>query len=193
MVTKLQQVRIADIQIGKRHRKEMGDLTGLARSIQEIGLLQPIGVKPDLELVFGHRRLLACQSLDHELIPACIVDIDAIILGEYAENEFRKDFTLSERVEIGRALEVELGERRGRPENVANCAQFLGEKTRDIVAKRAGFSSGTSYERAQFVVDAGVPELVEAVDRGEASVSAAAQVATLPVGQAGDVGRGLRN
>jgi phage N-6-adenine-methyltransferase len=181
MVTKLQQVRIADIQIGKRHRKEMGDLTGLARSIQEIGLLQPIGVKPDLTLVFGHRRLLACQSLDHELIPACIVDIDAIILGEYAENEFRKDFTLSERVEIGRALEVELGERRGRPENVANCAQFPGEKTRDIVAKRAGFSSGTSYERAQFVVDAGVPELVEAVDRGEASVSAAAQVATLPV------------
>ena len=48
-MTKLQQVRIADIQIGKRHRKDMGNLTGLARSIQEIGLLQPIGVKPDLD------------------------------------------------------------------------------------------------------------------------------------------------
>lgn len=179
-MTELRQVRIADIQIGNRHRKEMGDLAGLARSIQEIGLLQPIGVKPDLELVFGHRRLLACQSLGHETIPACIVDIDAIILGEYAENEFRKDFTLSERVEIARAIEVELGERRGRPKNTGNCPEFSGAETRDVVAERAGFSSGTSYERAKFVVDSGVAELVDAVDRGEASVSAAAQVATLP-------------
>ena len=180
-MTELRQVRIADIQIGNRHRKEMGDLAGLARSIQEIGLLQPIGVKPDLALVFGHRRLLACQSLGYETIPACIIDIDAIILGEYAENEFRKDFTLSERVAIGRAMEVELGERRGRPKNTDNCPAFSFGETRDIVAERAGFSNGKAYERAKFVVDSGVPELVDAVDRGEASVSAAAQVATLPV------------
>ena len=140
MVTKLQQVRIADIQIGKRHRKEMGDLTGLARSIQEIGLLQPIGVTPDLELVFGHRRLLACQSLAHETIPACRVDIDAFILGEYAENEFRKDFTLSERVEIGRAMEVVLGERRGRPKNPDNCPAFFKSRVDRHDFPAAGWS-----------------------------------------------------
>lgn len=180
-MTELRQVRIADIQIGQRHRQEMGDLAGLAESIQELGLLQPIGVQPDLTLVFGHRRLLACQSLGFETIPACIVDIDAIILGEHAENEFRKDFTLSERVAIGRAMEVELGERRGRPKNTDNCPAFSSGETRDIVAERAGFSNGKAYERAKFVVDSGAPELVNAVDCGDASVSAAAQVATLPM------------
>ena len=40
------------------------------------------------------------------------------MLAEHAENEIRKDFTVSERVEIGKAVEAELkaiGERRGRP------------------------------------------------------------------------------
>ena len=38
---------IADIRIGDRHRKDLGDLSGLAESIQSEGLLQPIGVTPD--------------------------------------------------------------------------------------------------------------------------------------------------
>ncbi len=36
-------VRIADIRIGARHRKDMGDLKRLADSIATEGLLQPIG------------------------------------------------------------------------------------------------------------------------------------------------------
>jgi len=39
-------VRIADIRIGERHRKDMGDIEGLARSIDEIGLLHPVVVRP---------------------------------------------------------------------------------------------------------------------------------------------------
>jgi prophage antirepressor-like protein len=39
--------------------------------------------------------------------------LDPIILGELHENEMRKDFTVSERVAIGKELEAYLGNRQG--------------------------------------------------------------------------------
>ena len=40
----LKSLKISTIKVGSRHRKDMGDLTSLADSIKEEGLLQPIGV-----------------------------------------------------------------------------------------------------------------------------------------------------
>lgn len=59
--------------------------------------------------------------------------------------EFRKDFTVSERVEIGKALEAELGNRNGKrpPENFPEVRK--GD-TRDLAAKAAGFGNGKTYE-----------------------------------------------
>ena len=37
-------------------------------------------------------------------IPVAVVDLDAVVRGEWAENEHRKEFTLSEAVAIKRAL-----------------------------------------------------------------------------------------
>ncbi|MCP4600497.1 MAG: ParB N-terminal domain-containing protein, partial [Proteobacteria bacterium] len=54
---------ISAISIGPRHRKDMGDLVKLACSIGTCGLLQPVGITKDNELVFGHRRLLACKDI----------------------------------------------------------------------------------------------------------------------------------
>jgi ParB-like chromosome segregation protein Spo0J len=81
----------------------MGDLTTLADSIRQEGLLQPIGVTAGLELVFGERRLLAYRDiLKHKTILARVVDVTSILAGEYHENEVRKEFTPSERVAIAR-------------------------------------------------------------------------------------------
>ena len=41
------EAKISEIQLGNRHRKDMGDIEALAQSIQEEGLLQPIGITPD--------------------------------------------------------------------------------------------------------------------------------------------------
>lgn len=49
----LRAIKIAHIQVGRRHRKDLGNLQELARSIQQEALLQPIGVTDRLELVFG--------------------------------------------------------------------------------------------------------------------------------------------
>ena len=46
---------ISKIKVGKRHRKNLGDLTSLAASIKELGLLHPIVVRPDGKLIAGEK------------------------------------------------------------------------------------------------------------------------------------------
>jgi ParB family transcriptional regulator, chromosome partitioning protein len=65
-------MNIADIKVGKRIRKDMGDLDGLAESIRELGLLQPIVVFPDGSLILGERRLRAVQLLGWKEIPVIV-------------------------------------------------------------------------------------------------------------------------
>lgn len=113
MADNIIQCSIGLIKVENRFRKDFGDIEGLAASIAELGLLQPVGIDSNYRLVFGERRLRACQSLGWESIPARTVHLDSILKGELAENEFRKDFTPSERVAIGEAIERELGNRLG--------------------------------------------------------------------------------
>lgn len=172
-------IAISQIKVGGRHRKDMGDLAGLAASIEKQGLLQPIGITEGNELVFGERRLRACRDiLGWTEIPARVVNVTSILDGEHDENEVRKDFTPSERVAIAEAVRAALGERQGQRTDLQHTdnGPEVGE-TRDIAAKKAGFGSGKQYERAKAVVDDGVPELVEKMDAGEVSVSAAAVIA----------------
>ena len=95
-------VRIADIQIGERHRKDMGDIEGLARSIDEIGLLHPVVVRPDGTLVAGERRIKACLLLGWQDIPVTVIDLDAIIraVEEGAEGKIVEVEDDDTRVEI---------------------------------------------------------------------------------------------
>lgn len=174
----LQELKIADIKVGNRYRKDMGDLTSLAESIREEGLLQPIGVTEKLELVFGERRLRAHKDiLKRKTILARIVDVTSIIQGEYAENEVRKDFTPSERVAIAKAIERQIGNRRGQRTDrqpVQKVAQVgPGEKTRDKAAEKAGFGNHETYRQAAKVVQNGTPKLIQAMDEGRVSISAA--------------------
>src|SRR4051812_25589613 len=98
-------IPIDQIRIGPRHRKDLGDLEGLAGSVDRGTLLQPIGVTPRLDLIWGLRRLVACREhLGWESIPARIVAVDSIARGEHDENAHRKDYAPSERVALVEAL-----------------------------------------------------------------------------------------
>lgn len=170
------------IQIGMRHRVDYGDIEGLAANIGEMGLLQPIGIDPFFHLIFGFRRLYACKDLlKWKQIPCVTLDLESLLAGEYAENEFRKDFTVTERVAIGAAIEVELGKRKPGPKSSANAEQLLAGNAVDIAAKGAGFKSAESFERAKTVTMRGAPELKAAVDKGEISISAGADIASQPI------------
>jgi len=176
------EANIEHIVVGTRFRKDFGDIAKLAESIEDLGLLQPIGIDSGYRLVFGERRLRAFKHLGRKTIPVLFVNLDSIIRGEYAENEMRESFKVSERVAIGLALEAEVGERRGRPtiENVQVLAQLEGQKTRDIAADKAGFGNPETYRLAKKVVDSAPSEIVGAMDSGEVSINLASQFTDLP-------------
>jgi DNA modification methylase/ParB-like chromosome segregation protein Spo0J len=178
----LKDIKIKNIKIGERHRKDMGDLTSLAESIRQEGLLQPIGVTDRMEIVFGERRLRAVHDiLKRKTILARIVNVSSIVAGEYHENEIRKDFTPSERVAIAKAIERQIGNRRGQRtdrQRVQEIAQVEpGRKTRDQAAERAGFGNHETYRQAAKVIANGTPRLIQAMDEGRVSISAASILA----------------
>jgi ParB-like chromosome segregation protein Spo0J len=78
--------RIEDIIIGNRFRKDFGDIDSLAQSINETGLLQPVGITPDNKLIYGSRRIEAYKRLGRTEIPVIIVQLEDIIKGELIEN-----------------------------------------------------------------------------------------------------------
>jgi protein gp37/ParB-like chromosome segregation protein Spo0J len=187
----MKSIPVHAISVGERHRKQMGDLRGLADSIVEHGLLQPIGITKDRKLVFGERRLRACRDILHwDEIPARVVNVESIVEGEYAENQVRKDFTPSERVAIGKAIEELIGSRQGKSDDASLVEKFPqvadGSKTREVAAKAAGFGNDKTYRDAKKVVEDGAPELLAAMDAGEVSISAAAKLTSLPSGEQAD-------
>jgi hypothetical protein len=96
-----------------------------------------------------------------------VLDVFSIIDAEHDENEARKDFTTEERVAIARAIEAEIGERRGRPGADREIPQHLadlrpGQETRDYAAKKAGFGNRETYRQATAVVEHGAPNVATA-------------------------------
>lgn len=172
-------VPVTQIEVGKRHRKDMGNLSELAESIKTLGLLQPVGITADNRLVFGERRLRACRDiLGWTEIDARVVDMPKIVIGENAENEVRLDFTPSERVAIAQEIAKELSGRQGRPSTkVQKIAPLPTGKTRDIAAQKAGFGNHETFRQAKHVTEKAEPELVEAMDSGVISIAAARRAA----------------
>jgi N6-adenosine-specific RNA methylase IME4 len=170
---------IADIDVGKRHRRDMGDIDALAGNIADIGLLHPIVVTPTGRLIAGARRLRAFHKLGRNTIPATIVDLDQVVRGEYAENFFRKTFTPSEMADIADALEpIERAKAKERQFNGlkhgARMAEFAARDTvgraLDHVGKMVGAHRDT-ITKARAVRDAAKAEperfgkLAEDMDR----------------------------
>lgn len=97
------QVEISSIEVGDRRRKDYGDITGLAESIDKYGLLHPVVIDDTGKLVAGGRRLMACLKLGWkkidvrklgELTPLELREI------ELEKNRQRKDLTPSERTKL---------------------------------------------------------------------------------------------
>jgi ParB/RepB/Spo0J family partition protein len=161
-------LRISEILVGTRVRKEMGDLKGLADSIRDRGLLQPVVVDQGNNLIAGFRRIEAAKwFLGWKEIPVRVVDTDDLLSAERDENTVRKDFTPTEAVAIGRLIEEQekpkaaeahriglvraTAIRTGRVDELPTNQKTGG--VREIAAKAVGMSPRT-YDRAKDVVEA---------------------------------------
>lgn len=105
MILKLEEIIVTD-----HIRKDNGDIQKLAESIQTHGLLSAITVmngKTGFVLIAGYRRYSAMKMLGKIFIEATLVDpgdAEAQLRMEYEENECRKEFTVSEKVEYAEKL-----------------------------------------------------------------------------------------
>ena len=100
-------VKIDDIKIKKRVRRNLGDMDALKESLRMYGLLNPITLNENNELIAGERRLQAAKALGW-------TNINAVILSnitpaeqlelELEENNQRKEFTKEELLEGYRRL-----------------------------------------------------------------------------------------
>ena len=90
-------VKIEDIKVKRRIRKDLGDLEPLKDSLRIYGLMNPITLNSKYELVAGERRLQAAKELGWERINAIVLDssVDKIhqLEMELEENNQRKEFT----------------------------------------------------------------------------------------------------
>ncbi len=101
-------VKISEIKVRKRIRKENGNIEMLMDSLRLHGLMNPIVISEKYELIAGFRRLTAAKALGWETIPVTIVDAKAKVTRlelELEENIQRLDFTEDEIFEGIAALE----------------------------------------------------------------------------------------
>jgi ParB-like chromosome segregation protein Spo0J len=102
-------MKITDIKIGDRARRDPGDIESLAKSIQQVGLLHPIVTTPNNELVSGYRRIEAYKQLGRDGIPHRVAenldDARKLLQAERDENTERKELSPSEMVALAAKLE----------------------------------------------------------------------------------------
>lgn len=163
-------IDINQIKVSDRIRKDFGNIEELAADIQANGLINPIVITPDYQLIAGERRLRAHFFNNAEKVLVRIMDINDAehqLRLEISENEHRKEFSFSERVEWGKRLEVieqiKAKERMIAKENLPG--QESGQ-VRDIVAEQVGFGSGKQFDKAKFIMENATPEIIQQLDEG---------------------------
>ena len=149
-----------------RQRFDYDELEGLAQSIRQNGILQPITVRPaadgKFELIAGERRLRAARLVGVTKIPAIVVDIDQKKSAVFSllENLQRQDLDFFEEAEaIDRLLtdygmsQEEVGKKLGKAQStLSNKLRLLRlpEEMRYRIS-RAGLSE--RHARALLTLD----------------------------------------
>lgn len=149
-------------------RREHGDIKPLAESIKREGLLQPLVVNQNNELICGRRRFEALTILGWKNAP--FYRIKTISRADkfrkaVDENIQHKDLLLSEKASIAEQLWPQVkkdAEKRmlvGIP-----SAKLAGGETRKIVAAQLNLSHGT-LKKVMEIAEAGDENLIEEMDR----------------------------
>lgn len=160
-------INIEQIKIENRIRKDFGNIQELADDIKQNGLINPPVVISESDgtytLLTGERRVRAMKLLGYKQVEVRTwksLDDEQKLNIEISENEARKDFSKSERMEYAlklaeiERLKAEERMKSGKADPTQTFAQFGGGgnisttegKVRDIVAAKTGrnLTSGES-------------------------------------------------
>ncbi|MEK8215551.1 ParB N-terminal domain-containing protein [Paenibacillus sp. FSL L8-0463] len=165
-------IDISKIKVTDRIRQDFSGIEELAQDIADNGLINPIVVTSDYQLIAGERRLRAHQHLGRQEVEVNVMDVRDYahhLQLEISENEHRRDFTFSERIAYGKKIEelerIKAKERMAAPEK-ENLPEAEKGQVRDIVAEQAGFGSGRNYDKAKYIAENATPEIIDQLDAG---------------------------
>ncbi|MEK3867830.1 ParB N-terminal domain-containing protein [Paenibacillus sp. FSL L8-0494] len=161
-------IDISKIKVTDRIRQDFSGIEELAQDIAENGLINPIVVTPDYQLIAGERRLRAHMHLGREQVEVRVTEVRDYahqLQLEISENEHRKDFTFSERVAYGKKIE-ELERIRAKERMQAgkeNLPEHESGQVRDIVGEQLGVS-GRQFDKMKFIKENATPEIIQQLD-----------------------------
>jgi ParB/RepB/Spo0J family partition protein len=125
---KLKHIDLTIITVGERFREDYGDLDELIASIREKGIIQPLSVDSNMNLLAGGRRHAAATKLGLPTVPVIIREfIDEIDSREIElmENVYRKDFGWAEQAKLTERIDALYKEKHG--------SNWSGRKTAELL------------------------------------------------------------
>lgn len=166
---------------------------------------RPICVDEENTLIFGEKTFYLYKSHAKKTIPAWRISLAALANGHYSSELFVKNFLISERIDIGIALEKFLGNRQGYRTDLAKFknkiiltkkrnssekddpkiqlmnkdAEVIQQKRtslRQLLAHRLGFGSHFTYQNAKKIKLYASVELIAQVNQRKISISKAAKL-----------------
>lgn len=165
------------IVVRDRIRKDFGDIEELANDIKENGLINPPVVTPDMELIAGERRLRAMKSLGYAQVEVRVMTVqDALhqLKLEISENENRKEFSFSEKMEWAERLKEEYSKIAAANQRAGTSVSSDTQvgRVNDKVAEQVGMSAST-LTRSEYIKANADEEMIRQLDDGQLSVNAA--------------------
>lgn len=166
------------IVVRDRIRKDFGDIEELAKDIKENGLINPPVVTPEMELIAGERRLRAMKSLGYPQVEVRVMTVqDALhqLKLEISENENRKEFSFSEKMEWAERLKEEY-------RKIAEVNSLSGTSVQhgtvvgrvdERVADEVGIGGKTTLRKAEYIKANADEEMIRQLDDGQLSINAA--------------------
>ena len=151
-------MKIDEIIVKDRIRKDTGGMMELINDIKANGLINPVTINTDHVLLAGYRRLTACKALGMEDIPVHMVSTESEeqdLKIEISENENRKEFTMTERLDYARRLQrIESIKADQRQKDGKDLSQNSDKgRTDEIVSKQTGIGSRDTLRKAQEIAE----------------------------------------
>ena len=159
-------INIEQIKIENRIRKDFGNIQELADDIKQNGLINPPVVISESDgtytLLTGERRIKAMKLLGYKQVEVRTwksLDDEQKLNIEISENEARKDFSKSERMEYAlklakiERLKAEERTKSGKAYPTETFPQGGQGEVRDIVAQKTGIGSGKQFDKEKYIYE----------------------------------------
>ena len=149
-------------------------LEELKTSLNIHGQMEPLAVTKSGLIISGHRRYNAMNSLGWSECDVRIVEPENELIALIEHNRYRQKSS-SDILKEARVLEKELRKTigRGRYASKKREGRYQGERITMVVQLSKKLGVGTSKLKQLFSISNYKPELIEEIDKGHLSVSAA--------------------